>query len=213
MVEDSNLGAYRDSVWIVTGYRGLGPMFKKWKFDFVIDARNTLVSNASAKLLGLRLGMEYRRVHRFGVGFYNLAQDVHLNSLREVNADIAEANLALGYASLFYERVLYFQKKWEWSATLHQGIGHISGDYRLAGDTVWQKFDERVVRPFEVSTTGYYNLTWWCSIGAGVGYRLMRSTPAEVRPVYNAPVVIARVRIKLGKLTKSIWDKNIKYEY
>jgi len=48
---------YRDSVWIITGKRGLGPLFNKWRFDFVLDARNTFVSNSPARLLGIRLGM------------------------------------------------------------------------------------------------------------------------------------------------------------
>ncbi len=204
---------YKDTVWIVTGKKELGNLFQKQKLDFVLDARQTLISTTTARLGGLRLGIEYRRVHRFGIGVYGLSKGVHLNSLIDLDPKITEAVLNLSYASIFYERVLFFNRKWEWSATVHLGKGQITGDYRTSADSLWRSFPTRDVKPFELSTTGYYHLTWWCSIGTGIGYRFMRDTPDEVRHIYNAPVAIARVRIKLGRLVKSIWDENAKKEY
>ena len=204
---------YSDTIWLITGRRPLDRMFKKWKFDFVVDARQTIISNTQARLLGIRFGMEYRRVNRFGFGIYNLGSGVALKSLIEIDAEISEAVLNLKYTSIFYERVLFFNRKWEWSAAVHQGFGKISGWYRFNDDPTQITFPEKRVRPFEISTTGYYNLTWWCSVGAGVGYRFMRGTPEEVRPIFNSGVVIARVRIKFGKLARSIWNKQTKYEY
>lgn len=209
-VRDKN---YADTVWIVTGQKPLDSKFKKWKFDFVLDARKTLVSNTQVSLGGIRLGMEYRRVHRFGFGLYGLGSGVLVNSLMEVDSAITEANLNMSYASLFYERVLFFNPKWEWSATAHIGAGAIKGSYRFSSSDQWINYEEKRVRPIELSTTGYYHITWWCSVGAGVGYRYMRRTPEEVRSVYSAPVAIARVRIKLGKLVKSIWDKDVRHTY
>lgn len=202
-----------DSVWLINGYRQLGPQFKKQKLDFVLDGRQTLVSSTSARLGGLRIGIEYRRVHRFGVGIYNFGEGVGMTSLTEIDSTIDAAVLNLAYISLYYERVLFFNKRWEWSATLHLGRGKITGYYKYPSDQTWRTFPERDVRPIEISTTAYYNLTWWCSLGMGVGYRYMSQTPVEVRPIYNAPVAIARLRIKLGKLVRSIWDKNAKEEY
>lgn len=202
-----------DTVWIISGKKELDNRFQKQKLDFVIDARQTLISSQTARLGGLRLGVEYRRVHRFGFGVYGLGDGVNLKSLSEVDTTISQAVMNLSYVSLYYERVLYFHPKWEWSATVHMGKGKIEGSYRRSSSDVWYTLQPREVKPFEISTTGYYHLTWWCSLGVGVGYRYMRSTPAEVRPVYNAPVAIARIRIKCGKLVKSIWNKEAKYEY
>jgi hypothetical protein len=204
---------YADTVWIVTGKRPLDALFQKQKLDFVLDARQTLISNKQARLAGLRVGVEYRRVHRFGFGFYGFGDGVQLNSLNELDTTIVDAVLNLSYVSAYYERVLFFNRKWEWSATVHVGRGEITGFYRRADESTFVVYPKQTVRPFELSTTGYYHLTWWCSLGVGVGYRFMRSTPDEIRPVYNAPVAIARVRIKMGKLVKSIWDKDAKNEY
>lgn len=203
---------YKDTVWIVTGPKALDNKFKKWKFDFVFDARQTIISSTVARLGGIRIGMEYRRVHRFGIGFYGLGDGIIVNSLQEISPLITRANLNLSYTSLFYERVLYFHPKWEVSATAHIGTGRITGSYTTeTGQT--RTLPDLNVKPFEISTTCYYNLNWWISVGGGVGYRYMRKTPPEVRPIYNAPVAILRVRIKFGKLTKSIWNHDIKYTY
>lgn len=204
---------YRDSVWIITGKRGLGPLFNKWRFDFVLDARNTFVSTSPARLLGIRLGMEYRRVHRFGIGVYNLGSGAKVNAFQDFDIPIQEAIVELGYSTLFYERVLYFHRKWEWSTTVHLGNGTITGKYLPKGSDEWIPLPERNARILEFSTTGYYNLTWWCNIGAGVGYRVVSGLQQEVKGVYSAPVAIARVRIRLGKLVQSIWDRDKKYEY
>ncbi len=204
---------YHDTVWIITGKKELNTLFQKQKFDFTLDTRLTLISNTTARLAGLRMGIEYRRVHRFGIGLYGLGNGVHMSSLREINPNINDAVLNLSYASVFYERVLYFHPKWEWSATVHVGKGEINGKYRTANNQLWQALPSRSVNPFEISTTGYYHLTWWCSLGFGYGYRFMSNTPMEVRPVYNAPVAIARLRIKVGRLVKNIWDKDVRLEY
>jgi hypothetical protein len=204
---------YRDTVWIVTGKRGLGPLFKKWKFDFVLDARRTFIGNQSAQLAGIRLGAEYRRVHRFGIGIYGLANEVPISGLTGYDRPIAEASVALSYASLFYERIWYFARKWEWSSAFHMGTGVISGNYRGMDGTEWQPLEDKIAGIFELSTIGYYNLTWWCNLGAGLGYREATGLQPELRRLYSAPVGILRVRIRLGKLVQSIWDRDKKYEY
>ncbi len=204
---------FTDTVWIITGEKTLDDNFKKWKADFVLDFRKTLVSNTQVTMGGLRFGAEYRRVHRFGIGLYGLGKGVTTSSLLEVDTAIVESNLNMSYASLFYERVLFFNPKWEWSATIHQGAGTIKGSYRYRNTSEWINYEDKRVRPFEISTTGYYHITWWCSVGAGVGYRYMRRTLEEVRDVYSAPVAIVRLRVKLLKLTRSIWNEDVKYEY
>jgi len=204
---------YRDTVWIITGKRGLGPLFKKWKFDFVLDARRTFISNVPAQVIGIRMGAEYRRVHRFGVGIYALGSDVHVSSFKNFDIPFKEAVVRLSYASLFYERVLYFHRKWEWSSAFHIASGEVTGSYLPLNESEWSPLPVTKVRAMELSTIGYYNLTWWCNIGVGVGYRQMSGLQPELRRFYSAPVAIARVRIRLGKLVQSIWDRDKKYEY
>lgn len=204
--------AYRDTVWILSGRKILDDNFKKWKLDLILDARTTVVGTSSGRLAGLRVGMEYRRIHRFGIGIYNLNRGVEVSSLEEFDTRVQSGTMYLSYTSLFYERVLYFNPKWEVSAALHMGSGKVNADLIVDGisETVpWEKN----VKPIEVSSSTYYNINFWLSVGGGIGYRFMRRTPAEVREIYDGPVVIAKVKVKFMKLIRSIWNQDVRYEY
>lgn len=203
---------YSDTVWTIKGQTILDKRYKKWKVDFVLDGRQTLLSNTRVRLGGVRVGLEYRRVNRFGIGIYTLGDGVKVNSLTEVDSRINDATLNLAYASIFYERILYFHKKWEWSATAHLGFGEITGKYRLPDESEDRTYFQSV-RPIEGSTLLYYNLTYFMSIGTGVGCRYIPSTPEEIRPVYNAPVGILRLRIRLVKMVVGAFDRDVRTAY
>jgi len=204
---------YKDTVWLVSGWKPISYPYKKWKIDLIFDARATLISNTAARLGGFRIGMEHRRVHRFGVGFYGIANEVIVTSLKEVDAEIDTARLNLSYTTIFYERVYYFSKRWELSSAIHAGTGKISGSYHLKGANEYQDLPRQRVYPVEISTSGYYNITWWLSVGGGVGYRFLRDTPNEAGLVYSAPVSIAKIKFKFFKLLKSIPNSDVKDEY
>jgi hypothetical protein len=204
--------AYRDTVWILSGPKILDNNFKKRKLDLILDARTTVVGTSSGRLAGLRIGMEYRRVHRFGIGLYNLNRGVEVSSLEEFDTRVQSGTMYLSYTSLFYERVLYFNPKWEFSTALHMGSGKVYADLIVDGmpETVpWEK----IVKPIEFSSSAYYNITYWLSVGGGLGYRFMRRTPAEVSEIYDGPVVIAKVKVKFMKLIRSAWNRDVRYEY
>jgi hypothetical protein len=204
--------SYADTVWIVGGRTALDDRYKKIKFDYGFDARQTLVSSAQVRLLGFRVGLEIRRVHRFGLGFYKLGEGVRLNSLLEVSPNIDSADMRLNYTSLYYERVLYFGKKMEWSATSHVGIGNISGAYRYRGTGVVQNFS-RTVYPVELSSSLYFHLTYFMSVGVGLGYRYVPAAPLELRPIYNAPIAILRVKFRVVKMVRGIFNSKVRHTY
>jgi hypothetical protein len=204
--------SYSDTVWTVKGPTYLDKRYKKWKVDLSLDARQTLVSNTRTRIGGLRVGLEHRRVHRFGIGIYVLDDEQGIGSLREVDERIENATVSLAYASLFYERVMYFSKRWEWSLTGHLGRGVITGRYRIPGEFADREYMKEI-RLLEGSTTLYYHIFYFMSIGTGVGYRYITGAPDELQPVYNAPVAIARLRIRLFKMTVGIFNKDVRTAY
>jgi hypothetical protein len=210
-----------DTVWIITGKRELGPAYKRYKLDFAIDARQTIIGSQRTKIGGIRVGLEYRRVHRVGIGFYGLRDGilngisgaVELDGLPQIDSTITWAKLTMSYRSLYYERVMYFSRKLEWSLTTHYGFGKISGSYTRLGSPNLETLPAQRLQVLEFSSLCYYNLTYWCSIGVGIGYRYVPAASKEIREVYEAPIGLLRVRIKPGKLISSLWDKNAKYLY
>lgn len=201
------------SVWIVGGKKYLGDGFKKWKVDFVFDGRNSFVDGAPVPVGGLRMGLEYLRVHRFGIGFYNLADPIERPAFLDDDLDVGPINMNFRYSSLYYERVLFFNPKWEVSATGHLGSGVITVNaYDLKEDT-WEFYDNIEVSPIELSTSTYYHLTWWFSLGGGVGYRWMLNTPDAIQPTYESTVYLAKAKVRLGKMLRAAFNKDVKNEY
>ena len=181
------------------------------KPEFILDGRLTLVSNEGARLGGFRLGVEMNRVNRFGIGFYAFSNGVHTESLNEISSNIVSADLELNYASAYYERVWLFTKKYEWSSTLHLGLGNVSGSYTYANGSVGN-YNEPV-QLTEISTTLFRHLTYFMSIGGGIGYRQTRNAPDELLPIYNAPVFIVKLRFQPVKAVRGIWNKDIRKRY
>lgn len=178
----------------------------------IFDVRRTSVEGDAIRLGGLRLGLEYKRVNRFGIGVYGLDNQI----VREITSEAGAIDTIaynFGYTTLFYERILWFHPKWEWSAAVHFGSGTIQSNRLNLDPEDPAKFEEIQVRPFELSTSTYYNLTWWLSIGGGAGYRVMRKTPTDVRDAYNGFIYIAKVKFRLLKIIKSKFNEDVKDEY
>jgi hypothetical protein len=181
------------------------------KPELILDGRMTLVSNEGARLGGFRLGVEVNRVNRFGIGFYSFSDGVNTNSLNEISSSIVRANLKLSYTSLYYERVLIFNKKYEWSSTIQFGVGEVSGSFTYGNGSIGN-YNEPV-QLTEVSTTLYRHLTYFMSIGGGIGYRQTRNAPQELLPIYNAPVFLIKFRFQPIKAVRGIWNKDIRKRY
>jgi hypothetical protein len=181
------------------------------KPELILDGRLTLVSNEGARLGGFRLGIEMNRVNRFGFGYYSFSNGVQTESLKEISPNIVSANLELNYASLYYERVILFTKKYEWSSTLHLGAGNVSGSFTYANGSVGN-YNEPV-QLTEVSSTLYRHLTYFMSVGGGIGYRQTRNAPTELLPIYNAPIFIVKLRFQPIKAVRGIWNKDIRKRY
>lgn len=200
---------YQDTVWTLAGDKILDDRYRKWRVDLSADARITMLSNTRTRLGGLRLGLEYRRVHRFGIGLYNVGDGVGVSTLREISPAIDTATLTMGYVSAYYERVLLFNRKWEWSVTGHIGRGSVQGDYRYLGSNETETFDERFTL-LEGSTLLYYHLTYFMSIGAGLGYREVHTDISEISRIYSSPVAVLRLRIRLFKMVGGLFSKDIR---
>lgn len=195
------------------GKKHLGKGFHKWKVDGSFDGRNSFSEQQPVRVGGIRAGLEYLRVHRFGVGFYDLSTPVRQPEYVSPDTSFSPASLTLSYRSFYYERVLYFDPKWEFSGTAHLGLGDIVVNRPNPFTGRFEVYEQLEVTPVELSASAYHHLTWWLSAGLGVGHRWMLNTPQEIAPLYNSTVLIAKVKLRLGKVIRSIWDDEAKYEH
>jgi hypothetical protein len=202
-----------DTVWTFAGQQPLNQYFRKLRFDFDLDARNSFDGGGNSRIFGFRAGLEYRRVHRFGVGVYGMTNPWFSLELLTSEQFDGQSKYRLNYGTAYYERVLFFSPKWEFATALHLGSGNIDIERRKNERAEYEPFDQIWVTPVEGALTGFYNVFWWFSAGGGVGYRLMPQTPEAVEPAFTGEFYMVKLKVRVGKLARSIFDKDVKHEY
>lgn len=186
---------------------------KNWKMLIGLDARRSFFNGTKIKINGLRLGAEYRGVHRFGVGFYWLNRKVIFEDviIDDPNQDLQDPEIRfdLGYSSLFYERVFLKTRWWEVDFPVHLGGGRILGYYK---DTIgaFQNFIEAPFIALIPSTqVKFYPLTW-LAIRGSVGMRFTMSEIPEVKQTFRTAFYGYGLSINIIGLYKSIFKKEKK---
>jgi hypothetical protein len=202
-----------NKVWLIGGERKLLPYQNILKPDFSFDARRTLFQNRWVLVGGLKIGVEYKRIHRIGVGFYFLNTrifDEDVEFILEAN----KIEYDFSYSTLYYDRVLYFDKKWEFGSTLHLGGGKINTFYENELNP-----NERNTGPVlnfsvaEFVAYGEYNVLYWLGLSAGLGYRQVFGLEYDLGSEFSSAIFVINLRLYLIKLARSYFDESVKNEF
>lgn len=182
---------------------------KKTKLLLGFDSRRSFFADRNIKVFGLRMGAEYKRVHRFGLGFYFQNRPETFKGLPVNEPDATDTSLvrfSTGFAALFYERVVFHNRKWEFSVPIYLGSGNLNSEYT---DTTG-KFTPRQQIPFRtfgIAATGKYYVWPWLALGTGVGYRFVGSKSPRVQEAFQQPFYMLKVQVLFGELYRSIFKK------
>lgn len=182
---------------------------KKWKPLISLDARRSFFRGRPVKINGFRLGVQYLGVHRFGIGFYGLDRNVVFTDVpvnQPGSTDTSRVVFNAGFGALFYERVLYKTKKWEFALPTEFLFGNITGYYE---DSLG-KFLPLPEVPFSGLAAGVqvkYNILTWLAPRFSIGYRLLFNTTPEVRSSFNRAYYSFGIQIMIGELYQVIKEK------
>jgi hypothetical protein len=204
---------YNDRVWTLQGYKNLRKPFKKWRADLQFDGRVSTAQNQGVRIGGAKLGLEYRRVHRFGIGVYGLSSNIVVDQFEDIISPHKDVTYSFSYLTMYYERVLLFTRKLELSTTFHLGAGNAEVSYTDLKTNDVEIYADYRLNPVEASFTGYFHLTYWISVGGGYGYRHILGDNADLRRDYSSDLYILKARIRLLKLARSAFNKDVKNEY
>ncbi|MCZ4410748.1 hypothetical protein O3Q51_18170 [Cryomorphaceae bacterium 1068] len=202
-----------DEVWLIGGERELLPYQNKLKPDFSFDARRTLFKNRWVLVGGLKFGVEYKRIHRLGIGVYFLNTRIFDDEV-EFILEANKIEYDFGYSTLYYDRVLYFNKKWEVGGTLHLGGGKVKTYYQNELNP-----NERNTGPelnFSVAefvAYGEYNVLYWLGLSAGLGYRQVFGLEYDLGSDFSSAIFVINLRLNLIKLARSYFDESVKDEF
>lgn len=200
-------------VMIIGGPCRLESYQLKTKPDIGIDARRTLFQKQWVAVMGLQAGVEFRRVHRLGAGFYFLNTRVFD---RQFDFDIPaeQVEYEFRYNSLYYERVLFFNRKWETGANAHLGGGSVKIFYQNPqnpNDRI--ELDPVEFSAVELAAYGNYNILYWLGVGVGTGYRFVFGAGNDLRKNFSSPIAVVNLQLKITKLARGFFDENVKHEF
>ncbi|UKN00545.1 hypothetical protein K6119_12460 [Paracrocinitomix mangrovi] len=185
---------------------------KKWKILLGLDARRSFFHGHKIKLAGLKIGAEYKGVHRFGLGFYWINKPLIIDDFPVTKLDAADSThvrFKLGYSSFYYERVFIKTRYWEVSFPVHLGGGRIEATY-LDSIGAYPLLYERPFSCLTLATqTKFYPIKWFYLKISG-GYRQTFNTEVEVKKAFNRPFYSFGCGISISELYRAIFPKKEK---
>lgn len=190
-------------------------MHKKPKLVFKFDNRYSFVSNNSARIRGLKLGIDFGDKVRFGAGWHSLESSVvgeyPVDSMGII-IDTVPSFLRMSYVGFFAEYVLYRTKKWEFSIPVQFGLGN--SRYDIGGLSKMfpfmnkdQQLLKKTVLIYETNIEGHYKIIPYVGVGAGMGYRLMLINNNLISENFNSPIFIFKLKIFLGEIYRGVFRK------
>jgi hypothetical protein len=183
---------------------------KKWKPLVGLDARRSYFREQKVKINGLRLGVQYNGVHRFGFGFYALKKKILLKDIfiDEIDAQTpTNLRINLQFTTIFYERVLFKIPKWEVALPVYLGNGNISTEYiNNLGNYKTQSKTKFTVLGIGVNTK-YYIFTWLAP-RLTFGHRFVYNKNQDIIKALNKPFYSVGVSINPLALYKDLFKKD-----
>ena len=159
------------------------------------------------KINGLRFGVEYKGVHRFGLGIYELNKNVEFSDVSLPYSDAplqTSVKFNVKYTGFFYERVFYKNPKWEFSIPTYLAGGSVQGIYQDTSGT-FQNFVDRPFSAIGISAQAKYYFWGWLIPHVSLGYRLTFNTDQEVKNAFNSPYFSFGVSVGIMELYRRIF--------
>lgn len=207
LAEDLNLAA---SDTALIGFKG------KPKFFITLDKTGSFVGGKPAVTNEIRLGLDFKKKLKLGVGIGQLASDIvvekTIRAERTGNDSLVPANLSLSYFSLNGEYTFYQSKRWQLSAPLFLGLGRSYFQYfdiDQKGNIVERRTDEGGAFVTVLSGMATYRILRWFGASAGLGYRVGLNNNDKIEQSFNSPVYTFRFRIFFGEIYKSVFPRGI----
>jgi hypothetical protein len=178
---------------------------KKFKFIHSFDGKKSFISSQKASVFGFKLGLQYKNKFRTGLGLYFQGEPATENyTFNEGATRTVAAKLDFTYLTLFYEPIVFKNKRWELSVPTQLGIGTAQLSYIDSTQAIPQKtiIYSKSAGVTEVVFMAEYKLFRWIGFGSGVGLRAMITEDEVIKKSLNSPIYVFKVRILFGELYK-----------
>lgn len=164
---------------------------KKWKFAFQFDNRFSSIDKTDITIFGIKGGVQYKNLTRFGVGVSFILNPVTIEYFNKKMKVDETNNISFWYVSVFNDWIVFKDNNWECFVTQQIGYGKPSFVKEVNDEIVSNINIGLVVN--EISAQTNYKITSWIGLGAGVGYRNLWTGDGRLKKTFNAPIYILKV--------------------
>jgi hypothetical protein len=178
------------------------PVFKKYKFIFGFDNRNSLIEQNSTSFMGLRAGLEINMRGRIGAGFYFTNKGVYAQNQHwaKYPDQLFNSRTKFYYFSVFGEYIALRKIRWEISFPSHIGFGWAKERFYKLPQTTFIGKERQFVSLMELSALVSFRTCRWFGLGVGFGYRFILNRNEVLRTSYNAPISMIRLKIYFNEM-------------
>lgn len=176
-----------------------------------LDSRNSFISNSQAKILGVKLGLNFGNRLHFGIGYNqlyppanNFDKKIYFTNSNSIT-DSATARLKLFYFSTHVEYIYYQNQHWQLSIPLQIGLGKTFYQYKLFEEK--KEIESTIVFIYEPAVSIEYKFMKWIGIGADVGFRFMITDYKRLNQKFNSPTYAFKLLIYYNEIYKSLFKK------
>ena len=184
---------------------------QKPKIFFNLTTFNSTVSGEFVAFSGIRVGLNYNKRVKFGLGLYGLNTQV-VSSIR-VEGDSSydtNAELKLAFFALSAEYVFFHRYPWQFSFVPFQialGEGHY--EYVKEPDKIRTETTKQSIVLYEPSVMGQYSIFRWIGLGASVGYRFRLYSDKELKEDLSSPTFSFGLRLFVDELYKMAFPNGL----
>ncbi len=179
---------------------------QKPKPFFQFDGYNSFVRNRGANALGFKIGLDFGKKIRFGIGYMELFTDV-VDSIQVKPGTYYRGEVKSSYFTTGVEYVIYRNDPWQVNMPVHLGFGTSYYEYPDGKRTNNKALQGNIIL-LEPAVTGHYKIIKWVGVGFGVGYRIMLKNNTEITDKLSSPLYILRLKIFLDEVYKSVFTSN-----
>ncbi|PCI99889.1 MAG: hypothetical protein COB15_03635 [Flavobacteriales bacterium] len=182
------------------------------KLDVKFDNRFSFIQDNALKTVGFKIGLNFRRKFKVGLGLNNMLFSVESSVLNADN-EIVPVSLQYSYISPYIEYVYYNTRRWEFSLSIQHGIGGASYHYiDTNGEKVKLKGSQSAILSYEPAMLIDYKIVRWIGIGTGIGYRLIYYKGSGVKEKFSSPEYAIKLKIYLGEIVRTITGKELEID-
>lgn len=176
---------------------------------FKFDSRNSFISSRRAQIWGVKLGADFGKKLRIGIGYNFLNSHFYenLNYPSPIQNDLLGRQLKIRYGCAYIEYVFYRQNRWEFSVPVQFSVGSIWYDYSF-NEIDGLRSRKRLLVLYEPTLSGQYKFFSWFGLGADLGFRYALVKSRTIDAKLSSPIYVFKALIYWGELYKKVFPKH-----